>query len=229
MSKTIVVVGFGPGISNAVAEKFGAEGFSVALVGRNQEKLNAGVASLEKKGVKAAAFAGKLDDPKSVKDVIARARTALGPITVLEWTAYSGAAGDLLTADGAALHEALDVATVGLLAAVQESLPDLKKDKTSAVLVTNGGLGLFDAKVDAMGVQFNAMGLSLANAVKHKLVRLLHAKLAGEAYVAEVMVLGSVRGSAFDPQGHASLTAETIAAKFWEIYTGRREVSVTIA
>ena len=35
MSKTIVVVGFGPGISTAVAEKFGAGGFSVALVARN--------------------------------------------------------------------------------------------------------------------------------------------------------------------------------------------------
>ncbi len=36
MSKTIVVVGFGPGVSTAVAEKFGAAGFSVALVGRNR-------------------------------------------------------------------------------------------------------------------------------------------------------------------------------------------------
>jgi NAD(P)-dependent dehydrogenase (short-subunit alcohol dehydrogenase family) len=37
MSKTIVVVGFGPGISIAVAEKFGAAGFSFALVARNEE------------------------------------------------------------------------------------------------------------------------------------------------------------------------------------------------
>ena len=42
MSKTIVVVGFGPGISTAVADKFGAEGFSVALVARNEARLAAG-------------------------------------------------------------------------------------------------------------------------------------------------------------------------------------------
>ncbi|HEX7670382.1 MAG TPA: hypothetical protein VF395_12390 [Polyangiaceae bacterium] len=35
MAKTIVVCGYGPGISSAVAEKFGAEGFSVALAARN--------------------------------------------------------------------------------------------------------------------------------------------------------------------------------------------------
>jgi NAD(P)-dependent dehydrogenase (short-subunit alcohol dehydrogenase family) len=34
MGKTIVVVGYGPGISSGVAEKFGASGFSVALVAR---------------------------------------------------------------------------------------------------------------------------------------------------------------------------------------------------
>ena len=38
MSKTIVVVGFGPGISTAVADKFGAEGFSVALVARTLDR-----------------------------------------------------------------------------------------------------------------------------------------------------------------------------------------------
>ena len=43
MAKTIFVGGFGPGISTAVAERFGREGFSVALVARNQERLDAGV------------------------------------------------------------------------------------------------------------------------------------------------------------------------------------------
>ena len=42
MSKTILVCGFGAGISNAVAEKFGAEGFSVGLVARNRERLAEG-------------------------------------------------------------------------------------------------------------------------------------------------------------------------------------------
>ena len=52
MSTTIVVCGFGPGISTAVAEKFGREGFSVALVARRKEKLDEGVKALEAKGIK---------------------------------------------------------------------------------------------------------------------------------------------------------------------------------
>ena len=57
MAKTIVIAGFGPGISTSVAEKFGAEGFSVGLIARNAERLQAGAKALKAKGIAAAAFA----------------------------------------------------------------------------------------------------------------------------------------------------------------------------
>src|SRR5215510_6729379 len=62
---TIAVVGFGPGISSAVAEKFGPEGFSVGLVARNQDCLASGVAALKTKedmklGALASRSSGKL-------------------------------------------------------------------------------------------------------------------------------------------------------------------------
>lgn len=229
MAKTIIVGGFGPGISAAVAEKFGAEGFSVALVARNTERLAAGVKALEAKGVKAAAFPTDLGDTAAVRALIGKVRTALGPITALHWNAYAADAGDLLTADTAALHRAFDVAVSGLLAAVQEALPDLKKEKGSAVLVTNGGFGLFDPKVDAYAVQANAMGLALANSAKHKLVGLLSEKLKSDGiYVGEVMVLGTVKGTPWD-SGHATLEASAVANKFWELFQARTEIWAQIA
>ena len=87
MSKTIVVAGYGPGISAAVAEKFGSEGFQVAIVGRSAEKLAAGVKALESKGVKAAAFTANLGDPAAVHGMIEKVRASLGPISVVKWTA----------------------------------------------------------------------------------------------------------------------------------------------
>src|ERR1700723_3893679 len=120
MSKTIVVVGYGPGVSNAVAEKFGAEGFSVALVARNTDRLAAGVAALKAKGVAAAAAPADASDPAAIAAAIAEARKALGPITAIHWNAYGGGeAGDLITATPAATRAAFDVAIVGLLAAVR--------------------------------------------------------------------------------------------------------------
>src|SRR5712664_4937441 len=44
--KTIIIGGFGPGISTAVAEQFGSNGFSLALIGRNAERVAAGAKEL---------------------------------------------------------------------------------------------------------------------------------------------------------------------------------------
>lgn len=37
MRKVAVIIGAGPGIGQAVAEKFGTEGFSVALISRKKK------------------------------------------------------------------------------------------------------------------------------------------------------------------------------------------------
>ena len=63
-------------------------------------------------------------------------RAKLGPISVIEWTAYGGSAGDLMKADVAAIHGQLDVAVTSLVAAVQEAYADMKQSKDGAVLVT---------------------------------------------------------------------------------------------
>lgn len=225
MSKTIVVCGHGPGISKAVAEKFGAEGFAVALVARSVDKLAAGVKALEAKGIKAVAVPANLSDPSAAREAVKKARAALGPITVLQWTAYDVGAGDLTTADSAAIRGVLDVGTTCLLAAVQEALPDLRKQENAAILVTNGGLGYFDPQVDATAVAWNAMGLAVANSAKHKLVGLLSKKLAADKiYVGEAMVLGTVKGTAFD-SGQATIDPAVVGDKFWELYKARGEVT----
>lgn len=220
MAKTIIVYGFGPGISTAVAERFGAEGFSVALVARNGERLAEGVKAFAAKGITANAFAADVGDAEGIPALVAKIRGALGPIAAMHWNAYSGGAGDLLTATPVDIAATVGIATASLVAAVQAALPDLKEAKGS-VLVTNGGLGFFDAKVDEMGVAWNAMGLSIANAAKKKLVGLLNVKLKPEGvYVGEVVVLGLVKGTAFD-QGNATIDPKDIAAKFWTLHTER--------
>lgn len=221
---TIIVAGYGPGISSSVAEKFGKEGFSVALVARNAERLDAGVKALTAKGVKAAAFPTDVGNAEAIKPLVEKVKGALGPIGALHWNAYSGAAGDMLKANASELRSVFDIPIVSLTTLVQETLTDLTANK-GAVLVTNGGFGLPDEQVDAMGINFNAMGLSVANAAKHKLVRLLHAKLKpSNVYVGEVMVLGMVKGTAFD-SGNATLDPNEIAARFWSMYSARNEIS----
>lgn len=227
MTKTIIVAGFGPGISTGVAERFGREGFTVALVGRNPERLAAGVQALAAKGIHAQAFPADLGNADEARAVVERVRAALGPITVLHWNAYAGRAGDLLAASVEDVRAALEIATVSLTAAVQAALADLRSEQ-GALLVTNGGFGLPLDAVDEAGVKYNAMGLSVANAAKHKLVRLLATRLARDGvYVGEVMVTGSVKGTAFD-QGNATLEPAKLGDAFWKLYSERGERRVTV-
>jgi NAD(P)-dependent dehydrogenase (short-subunit alcohol dehydrogenase family) len=231
MSKTIIVVGFGTGISTAVAEKFGAEGFTVALVARNAASLAAGVAALKAKGITAAAFPADAGDPAAIRAAIAKARAALGPIGVVHWNAYGGGeAGDLATVDPAIVRAVFDVAVVGLLAAVQEALPDLKAAKNGAVLVTNGAFGELAPQMDAYAVGMKAMGLALANAAKHKLVGLLAQRLKDDGvYVGEVMVAGVIKGTPFDSGVSDAIPSATIANAFWELYRSRGESRARVA
>jgi NADP-dependent 3-hydroxy acid dehydrogenase YdfG len=228
MAKTIIVAGYGPGISSAVAEKFGAEGFQVAIVGRSLDKLAAGVKALEEKGIKAAAFTAELGDPAAVRGMVEKVRAALGPISVLEWTAFSNIAGDLLIAKPEEIRSLFDVSVVGLVAAVQALLPDLKREK-GAVLVTNGGAGVVDPNVDGMAAQRGIMGLGVSNAAKHKLVGLLAKKLEPDGiYVTEIMIAGTIKGSSFDRGNGPTIEGSRVADKYWELYTARRELRTTI-
>jgi len=229
MSRTIVVAGYGPGISTAVAEKFGAEGFQVALVGRSAEKLAVGVKSLEAKGVKAAAFVADLGDPAAIRGMVEKVRDTFGPISVIEWTAFAqGVAGDILAASVEEVRSLFDVSIVGLLAAVQAALPDLKSEK-GALLVTNGGAGFIDPTMDALCVQYGMMGLGVSNAAKHKLVGMLANKLGAEGvYVAEIMISGTIKGTAFDSGDGSAIDGKTVATKFWQLYTARTDLRATI-
>ena len=229
MTKTIIIVGFGPGVSTGVAKKFGGAGFSVALIARNEDRLRAGVESLKAKGIAAAAFPADAGDPAAIRAAIGKARVQLGPITVIHWNAFcDGEAGDLLAADATEVTGIFDIAIVGLLSAVQESLSDLKNTTEGAILVTNGALGEMTAQVDQYASTQKYMGVALANAAKDKLVGLLAQRLKGDGiYVGQVTIAGSIKGTPWESPN--SMDASVVADKFWELYQTRGEIRARVS
>lgn len=226
MDKTIIVAGHGPGISDAVARRFGREGYQVALVARSEDRLARAAEALGSEGITARAFPADVGEPNAVRMLVRRVSDKLGPIAVLHWNAFVRQAGDLLAAPDE-LRTVFDVGVHGLLTAVQEALPDLKQQR-GAVLVTGGGYAFYDAAVDAWAVQGNSMGLAVSKAAQHKLVGLLNAKLAPDGvYVGEVTVTGLVKGTEFD-KGNATIEPTTVADAFWELATRRTDVWTTV-
>jgi NADP-dependent 3-hydroxy acid dehydrogenase YdfG len=225
MKKTIVVCGYGVGISRAVARKFSAEGFQLALVARDAKKLAEAAQSFNDAGAVARAFPCDVSDSNAIAPLIASIREALGPISVLHWNAHSSLGGDLTTTDLADLRTNLNLGVVSLVSAVQQALPDLRAAKDSAaVLITGGGFALYEPQVDKLAAKFGSMGLAVTKAAQHKLTGVLHQKLKDEGiFVGEVTVMGLVKGTSHD-RGNATIEASTVADKFWEIYKARADV-----
>lgn len=230
MSKTIVIVGFGPGVSTTMAELFGGEGFSVALVARNAAKLAEGAEALKAKGIAAVGFPADAGDPTALRTAIAQARAALGPIGAIHWNAFSGQGfGDLLAVDPKAVSGLFDVSLVGLLATVQAALADLKAAGDGAVLVTNGAYGDLSPMMDGFAVAHGAHGVALANAAKAKLVGLLAARLKDEGvYVGEVTIAGVVRGTGPEAPGVPMVESRAVAQTFWDLYTARADLRARV-
>jgi NAD(P)-dependent dehydrogenase (short-subunit alcohol dehydrogenase family) len=178
--------------------------------------------------VTALAIPADAADPASIGAAIARAHTELGPVSVLHWNAYGGGeTGDLVAADPATVGAVFDVAIVGLLAAVQAALPDLKA-AGGAVLVTNGAFGDDTPAIDQLAVNLKSMGVALANAAKRKLVGLLAARLAADGvYVGEVTIAGAVQGTAWAREG--GIESSRIAEAFWTLYQGRGETRARVS
>src|SRR4051812_11500554 len=76
MSKTIAIVGAGPGVGLAVAERFGREGFNVALLARNLQRLERMARELFAKGIEAKAFAADMLDRPGLRVALEAAAAA---------------------------------------------------------------------------------------------------------------------------------------------------------
>lgn len=230
MKKTIVVCGYGVGISHAVARKFSAEGYQLALVARDAKKLAEAVKTFEAAGAVARAFPCDLSDNAAIAPLIASVREALGPISVLHWNAHSSLAGDLTTADLTDLRANLSLGVLSLVSAVQQVLPDLREAKgSSAILITGGGYALYEPQIDKLAAKFGGMGLAVTKAAQHKLTGVLHHKLKDEGvYVGEVTVLGLVKGTSHD-RGNATIEASSVADRFWEIFSKRADVWASVS
>ena len=125
MSKVLLTIGAGPGISAATARKFGANGYKVALVSLKQEESEKEQAALAALGVEAIALQADAADAAAVKKAIEATKEKLGPVTAVHYNAFALSGSD----DAAAFVNCCAVGCTGLLTVKKELLADLKAQK----------------------------------------------------------------------------------------------------
>jgi len=136
------IAGFGAGVSMGVAKAFAKEGYSLALLARNLEKLEVNAQELRQDGYTVHTFAA---DAGNERDLI-NAFSEIGKLADPEVLIYNAAVmtesqpSELSTEK---LIADFNVNVVGGLVAVQQVIPAMKANKKGTILFTGGGLALY--------------------------------------------------------------------------------------
>jgi NADP-dependent 3-hydroxy acid dehydrogenase YdfG len=125
------VLGAGPGNGAAIARRFAAGGYRVALCARDEGRLAALAAEIEG----AAPYRYDVRDPAAPPRAFADIRAGLGPVNVLVYNAGAGAFANIEDATLDDLQAAWEVNARGLFLAVKEVLPDLRAAGTGSIVV----------------------------------------------------------------------------------------------
>jgi NAD(P)-dependent dehydrogenase (short-subunit alcohol dehydrogenase family) len=141
MSKSIMIIGAGPGIGQAVARKFGREGWQVVLTGRSADRLASLTAELEADGITAHAVPADATDPAALRAAVARAEALTGGLTAVHFNAGVVRNQDLFSMSDAEIASdlAIDVtAGFNTIRAATEQFGG----RGGTILVTGGGLSV---------------------------------------------------------------------------------------
>ncbi|WP_422739828.1 SDR family NAD(P)-dependent oxidoreductase [Micromonospora sp. WMMD729] len=197
MSKTVAIFGAGTGLGLAVARRFGAEGYQVALVGRRPEALDRLVAELTTDGIEAAAFPADLTRTTEVPALLAAITARYGGIDVVEYAPITTAPfipATELTPEAAQGFVNLYLLTP--LEIVRQVLPGMTERGDGGILITQGASAVNPAPFMS--------GVGPAMAAARNYLHSLHGEVASKGvYVGTLMVNAMIPGSA----GHRAMTS----------------------
>lgn len=208
--KIITIVGMGPGNGMGIAKRFGKEGFTVAMISRNEEKLQKLQGELKKDGINAYYFMGDASKEDSLKNSFKKLKEIVGNTDVLVYNAARLKMRNILEERFESLVTDFKVNVAGVLTTVQEVLPTMLAKKEGTILITGGHLGIEPHK--------DLASLSIGKGALINLVKILAAELHPKnIHVASVIICGIINPE--DEKHNPSAIAEN----YWNLYTQNKE------
>jgi short-subunit dehydrogenase len=207
----ITIIGAGSGLGLEIARAFGRKGFDVALVARDQAKLDGLAETLADEGVRARGFTADVSQPETIASALREIKGALGPIDVLEFSPADPSLTpvDVLQVTMENLQPQIDFYLGGALSAVRAVLPDMIEAGAGTVLVTTGGGSIspmpFLGNVNIAAAGLRNWTLNLHDALEEKGI-----------YVAHVGITALIGG------GHPEAAPDVIAEAYVTLHDERR-------
>jgi NADP-dependent 3-hydroxy acid dehydrogenase YdfG len=216
---SIAIIGAGAGLGAAVARRFGAEGFTVGLISRNQGRLDALAEQLATDGVHAQGFVADVRDPSSIASTLERVTETLGPIEVLQYSPLpqKDFMRPVLETTPADLVGPIEFSIYGPVAAVHQVVPGMRflGENRGTILFVNGGSAVTPGR--------NVTGTSVAFAGQAAYAQLLNEALGEEGIqVSQLIIPGKIVA------GDAEKDPDVLAGHLWDLHTKRDRFRFTV-
>lgn len=232
MSKTIAVIGAGAGLGQAVARRFGREGFGVALVARTAARVGALADELRAEGIDAAAFPCDVADRAALTSTLAAITARFGQIDVVEFAPtgldWMPRLTPVLDLTDESLEYVFDLLLRAPMTIFGTVLPGMIARGDGALLI---GTGVSAGKAYP---QFANVGIAMAAARNYQFS--LNAALADTGVYAGLLQVGggiagsdAVREYAKDRDPGELIDPADLAATYWDMYLKRDRFEELVA
>ena len=204
----IAIIGAGPGLGAAVARTFGREGFSIALISRNQSKLDIMAAELTASGVTTRVYTADVRMPEQLETALALAAAELGPITALQYSPLPSRdyLKPVLDLTPELALEALQFSALGLINSVRAVLPAMREAGDGSIILINGGT--------SVKARAGFAGTSVAFPAESAYGEMLHDALEDEGVrVSQLVIPGGI------PQLDLPNGIDDVADRIWDLHT----------
>ena len=212
--KTIFIVGAGKGLGNAAARKFGANGFRVVLMARNEAALKEYERSFRAEGIDA--YSKRIDaaDNAVTSQALIDAVSEFGTPDVLLYnvgiTMPDADETGGITAD--ILKDRYQSDVIGAYNCIQSIADAEFSRKNGAILITGGGLAMYPSA--------EYLPLSMDKAALRAMVQALHPAMKERGIFIGILTVCNVIAP------NSSCAPETLAEKYWQQYSERKDWEV---
>lgn len=199
-----VLVGAGPGLGMNVARRFAQGGFDIALISRDQRKLDGLAQKLNSEGYTAQGFTADAAIEQELQSAFDRITQWNENVGALIYNAAAMISDNVLDLTPSTMMNKMALNLGGAICSVNQVLPPMRGRGGGTILITGGGLGLEPYPDWA--------SLSAGKAALRNYTIALHKALAPEEiHVAVIAVCGIVEaGGQFDP--------DRIAEEYWQLH-----------
>ena len=215
--KVAAVLGVGPGLGAAVAQRFAREGFTVGLMARGEESLAAAREEVEGSGGTALAVTADATDAASVASAFDRVLEELGAPEVFVYNAGAFQMGGILELSPEQFDDCFRANCSGAFYGAQQVLPAMVERGRGTVILTGATAALRGstrfAALATGKFGLRALAQSMAREFGSQGIHVAHVIIDGQINTPRL------REAQPDREESTTLSPEAIAETYWQLHT----------